>query len=94
MTAPANTIQILYIMKGRETPKRAVSTSENHKHTQLFVTDSISERYFLVDTRAQVSVTPTSKLNKKTGFRGPPLQTANVSIITAYDTHVVCLRYS
>ena len=48
----------------------AVSTSENHKHTQLFVTDSISKRCFLVDKGAQVSVTPASKLDKKTGSRG------------------------
>ena len=50
----------------------AVSTSENHKHMQLFVTDSISKRWFLVDTGAQVSVTAASKLDKKTGSRGPP----------------------
>ena len=43
----------------------AVSTSENHKHTQLFVTDSISKRCFLVNTGAQVSVTPASKLDKR-----------------------------
>ena len=45
----------------------AVSTSKNHKHTQLFVTDSISKRCFLVDTGSQVSVTPASKLDTKTG---------------------------
>ena len=71
----------------------AVSTSENHKHTQLFVTDSISKRCFLVDTGAQVSVTPASKLDKKTGSRGSPLQAANGSTITTYGTRVVCLRF-
>ena len=71
----------------------AVSTSENHKHTQLLVTDSISKRCFLVDTGAQVSVTPTSKLDKKTGSRGPPLQAANGSTITIYGTCVVCPRF-
>ena len=71
----------------------AVSISENHKHTQLFVTDSISKRCFLVDTGAQVSVTPSSKPDKKTGSRGPPLQAANGSIITTCSTRVVCLRF-
>ena len=71
----------------------AVSTSENHKHTKLFVTDTISKRCFLVDRGAQVSVTPASKLDKKTGPRGPPLQAANDSTITTYGTRVVCLRF-
>ncbi|KAK3729789.1 hypothetical protein RRG08_022102 [Elysia crispata] len=71
----------------------AVSTSENHKHAQLFVTDSISKRCFLVDTGAQVSVTLASKLDKKTGSRGPPLQAANGSTITTYGTHFVCLHF-
>ena len=71
----------------------AVLTSENHKHTQLFVTDSISKRCFLVDTGAQVSVTPASKLDKKTKSRGPPLQAANGSTITTYGTRVVCFRF-
>ena len=70
----------------------AVSTSENHEHTQLFVTDSISKRCFLVGTGAQVSVTPASKLDKKSGPIGPPLQAANGSIITTYGTRVVCLH--
>ena len=71
----------------------AVSTSENHKHTQLFVTDSISKRCFLADTGAQVSVTPAFKLDKRTGSRKPPLQAANGSTITTYGTRVVCLRF-
>ena len=71
----------------------AVSTSENHKHTQLFVPDSISQRCFLVDTGAQVSVTPACKLDKKTGSRGPLLQAANGSTLTTYGTRVVCLRF-
>ena len=66
----------------------AVSISENHKHTQLFAIDSISKRCFLVDTGA-----PTSKLDKKTGSRGPLLQAANGSTITTYGTRVVCLRF-
>ena len=71
----------------------AVSNSENHEHTQFFVTDSISKRCFLVGTGAQVSVTPASKLDKKTRSRGPPLQAANGSTITTCGTRVVCLRF-
>ena len=71
----------------------AISTSDNSKHTQLFVTDSISKRCFLVDTGAQVSVTIASKLDKKTRSRGPPLQAANGSTIMTYGTRVVCLRF-
>ena len=71
----------------------AVSTPENHKHTQLFVTDSISKRCFLVDTGTPVSVIPASKLDKKTGSRGPPLQAANGSTITTYGTRFVCLHF-
>ncbi|KAK3748130.1 hypothetical protein RRG08_030563 [Elysia crispata] len=54
--------------------------------SELFVTDSISKRYFLVDTGAQVS-------DKKTGSRGSPLQPANGSTITTYGTRVVYLRF-
>ncbi|KAK3789011.1 hypothetical protein RRG08_036149 [Elysia crispata] len=60
---------------------------------ELFVTDSISKVCFLVDTGAQVSLTPASKLDKKTGPRGPPLKAANGSTITTYGARVVCLRF-
>ena len=67
----------------------AFSTSENYKHTQLFFTEGISERCFPVDTGAQVSVTPASKLDKETGPRGPALQAANGSTIKTYGTRVI-----
>ncbi|KAK3731882.1 hypothetical protein RRG08_019937 [Elysia crispata] len=59
----------------------------------IFVTDSISKRCFKVDTGAQVSVTLASKLDKKTGSRGPPLQAAHGFTITTYGTRVACLRF-
>ena len=96
MTAPANTSSFTHNHRQRNAKALhcAVSTSENHKHKQLFVTDSIFKRCFLVNTGAQVSVTPAFKLDKKTGPRGPPLQAANGFTITTYgSTRIVCLRF-
>ncbi|GFO33742.1 Pol polyprotein [Plakobranchus ocellatus] len=54
--------------------------------TQLFVTDEKSKRCFLVDTGAQVSVTPASWADKVSGATGPNLQAANGSSIATYGS--------
>ena len=96
MTAPANTIQVLHIITGRETPKRYIVPFQLQRTTNIrsFLSQTaFLKRCFLGDTGAQVSVTPASKLDKKTGPRGPPLQAANGSTITTYGTRVVCFRF-
>ncbi|GFO17447.1 retrovirus-related pol polyprotein [Plakobranchus ocellatus] len=60
--------------------------------TQLFVTDEKSKRRFLVDTGAQVSVTPASWADKVSGATGPKLQAANGSSIATYGSRVVHLH--
>lgn len=55
--------------------------------------DDISKRRFLVDTGAQVSVTPASSAEKVSGTTGPPLQAANGSSIATYGSRVVPLRF-
>ncbi|GFO09195.1 retrovirus-related pol polyprotein [Plakobranchus ocellatus] len=67
------------------------ATSES-KITQLFVTDEKSKRRFLVDTGAQVSVTPASWADKVSGATGPNLQAANGSSIATYGSRVVHLH--
>ncbi|GFN74328.1 Pol polyprotein [Plakobranchus ocellatus] len=62
--------------------------------TQLFVTDEKSKRRFLVDTGAQVSVTPASWADKVSGATGPKLKAANGSSIATYGSRVVHLRLS
>ncbi|GFO11983.1 Pol polyprotein [Plakobranchus ocellatus] len=57
--------------------------------TQLFVTDEKSKRRFLVDTGAQVSVTPASWADKVSGATGPNLQAAKGSSIATYGSRVV-----
>ena len=71
----------------------ATSAQDYSKETQLFVTDGISKRCFLVDTGAQVSVTPASAIDKQSGPQGPPLQAANGTNITTYGAHIVSLRF-
>ena len=63
----------------------AFSSSKKNKQAQFFVTGGISKRCFLVDTGAQVSITPASKLDRK----APPFQAANGSTITTYGTRVL-----
>lgn len=63
------------------------------KVTQLFIKDDISRRSFLVDTGAQVSVTPASSAEKVSGTTGPPLQAANGSPIATYGARIVPLRF-
>ncbi|GFN87804.1 transposon ty3-g Gag-Pol polyprotein [Plakobranchus ocellatus] len=55
-------------------------------------TDEKSKRRFLVDTGAQVSVTPASWADKGSGATGPKLQTANWSSIATYGSRVVHLH--
>ena len=71
----------------------ATSAQDYSKETQLFVTDGISKRCFLVDTGAQVSVTPASAIDKQSGPQGPPLQAANGTTITTYGAHIVPLGF-
>ncbi|GFR67612.1 transposon Ty3-G Gag-Pol polyprotein [Elysia marginata] len=67
-------------------------TSES-KISQLFVTYEKSKRRFLVDTGAQVSVTPASWADKVSGATGPNFQAANGSSIATYGSRVVHLHF-
>ena len=69
------------------------TSTKDFKETQLFITDCISKRRFLVDTGAQVSVTPASDIDKQSGIQGPPLQAANSSTVTTYGARVVSLHF-
>ena len=99
----ANTTRVSLRRPRRETPKRVGDNSTGFrptmlcryysKETQLFVTDGIWKRCFLVDTRAQVSVTPAPTIDKQSGPQGPPLQAANGTTITSYGAHIVPLRF-
>lgn len=63
------------------------------KATQLFVTDIKSKQRFLVDTGAQVSVTPASWAERTSGATGPPLQAANGTTIATYGSKVIPLHF-
>ncbi|GFO21026.1 retrovirus-related pol polyprotein [Plakobranchus ocellatus] len=71
---------------------RPTSATSESNMTQLFVTDEKSKRRFLVDTGAQVSVTPASWADKVSGATGPNLQAANRSSIATYGSRVVHLH--
>ncbi|GFO49446.1 retrovirus-related pol polyprotein [Plakobranchus ocellatus] len=71
---------------------RPTSATSESKMTQLFVTDERSKRRFLVDTDAQVSVTPATWADKVSGATGPNLQAANGSSIATYGSRVVHLH--
>ncbi|GFO39909.1 retrovirus-related pol polyprotein [Plakobranchus ocellatus] len=71
---------------------RPTSATSELKMTQLFVTDEKSKRCFLVDTGAQVSVTPASWADKVSGATGPNLQAANGSSIATYGSRIVHLH--
>ena len=70
----------------------ATRLTSEPKISQLFVTDEKSKRSFLVDTGAQVSVTPASWTDKVSGATGPNLQAANTfTSATGFSMHV-CYR--
>ena len=72
----------------------ATRPTSEPKISQLFVTDEKSKRRFLVDTGAQVSVTPASWADKVSGATGPNLQAAKGSSIATYGSRVVHLHFS
>ncbi|RUS78761.1 hypothetical protein EGW08_013477 [Elysia chlorotica] len=74
-------------------PPTSTRPTSEPKISQLFVTDEKSKRRFLVDTGAQVSVTPASWADKVSGTTGPNLQAANGSSIATYGSRVVHLHF-
>lgn len=69
----------------------AANTPRNDQ-LQLILVDENSSRHFLVDTGAQVSVTPASTLDKSSGSSDLDLQAANGSPIKTYGCCEVTLR--
>ena len=59
----------------------------------LYVWDKSSERRFLVDTGAEVSVLPATGLDTRTCRTGPTLKAANGSTIKTYGIHSTKLQF-
>jgi len=62
------------------------------QHSQLVVTDGNSGRRFLIDTGAQVSVTPATWQEKRQGTSGPPLIAANGTNIPTYGARNISIK--
>ena len=60
----------------------------------LFLSDSLSKRQFLVDTRAEVSVLPATGLDRRLNKPGPPLLAANGSSIATYGMRKLSLNFA
>ena len=79
---PAN---VLNLVLGR-TQSATLASATDHAKGLLFLCDEISGRQFLVDTGAEISVLPATRLDKRTGPSGPVLLAANGSSIKTYGT--------
>ena len=64
----------------------AASTSSLHHSRLFFVTDHSSGLRFLVDTGAEVSVLPVSRVSHSTSPAGPTLQAVNHSTIATFGS--------
>ncbi|GFR70800.1 retrovirus-related Pol polyprotein [Elysia marginata] len=71
----------------------ATRPASESKISQLFVTDEKSKRRFLIDTGAQVSVTPASWADKVSGAKRPNVQATNRFSIATYGSRVVHLHF-
>ncbi|GFN87764.1 Pol polyprotein [Plakobranchus ocellatus] len=69
------------------------STTVGPPDPQLIITDSITGRYFLVETGAQVSVIPPTWHERHFGQRGQALQAANGTTISTFGSRDVKLRF-
>ena len=59
----------------------------------LFLCDTITKQQFVVDTGADVSVLPTTKLDRNTRQTGLQLLATNGSFIGSYGTHTLSLHF-
>ena len=79
---------------GKRRGRRSVGAmSVGHTGRLLFIQDTISERRFLCDTGAQMSILPASPVDMLGGEYGPPLTAANGTPIRTYGARNVELCF-
>ena len=87
-------MQTTMYLAGKQQGQSLVAVAAGHKNGLLFLCDSTSERQFLVDTGAEVSVLPATGLDTHTKQAGPPLLAANGSSIRTYGTRRLSLHFA
>ena len=71
-----------------------MATTVGHKSGLLFLCDTITKQQFLVDTRAEVSVLPSTGLDRHMQKTGLQLLAVNSSSIRSYGTRTLSLQYA
>ena len=71
-----------------------MTTAAGRNSGLLFLCDAITKHQFLVDTRAEVSIPPTLRLDRRTWQTGPQLQAANSSSIRMYGAYTLSLHFA
>ena len=86
---PAN---VLNLVLGRtQKTSQQLASATGHTKGLLFLCDEISGRQFLVDTGAEISILPATRLDKRTG---PVLLAANGSSIETYGTSTLSICFA
>ena len=83
---------LLYVGKRFPRPLMATSGSGNNSRL-LFVTDRTSGQRYLVDSGAEVSVLPATRIDRQTFKKGLPLRAANGSAIPTFGKRTLSLHF-
>ena len=83
---------LLYVGKRFPRPLMVTSGSGNNSRL-LFVTDRTSGQRYLVDSGAEVSVLPATRIDRQTLKKGPPLRAANGSAIPTFSKRTLSLHF-
>ena len=84
----------MFLEVGKRTGWALTATSATGQSPSclFFVLERTSDRHFLVDTGAEVSVLPVSQVDQQSGYMGPSLQAANGTTISTYGSRSLTLN--
>ena len=84
----------LFLVGKRTGQSPIVAMAAGHNTGLFFLSDKISGRQFLVDTRAEISVISATASDKRTTQGGPLLSAANGTAIKTYGSRNVPLQFT
>ena len=71
-----------------------VASAAGHNKGLFFLCDDNSRQQFLVDTGAEISVLPATRIDPRTRLPGPELLAANGTTIQTYGTRTLTLNFA